>query len=367
MAEFVTWQERRWEWHFGDPIGEHRAVRSEVGVWDLSELRKWNCHGSHVLEALDRIFTSEVRNLQAGQARYTAFCDDNGLLLGDAILLRPDADRVWVCTARDADGAHFRRILGAGPVAVEEFTGEVACLQLQGPRSAELLCALSGQSCPARLRYFQVGRVPVEVAGIRCIVARVGYSGELGYELFCAMSDRMRLRAELMAAGARPYGLAAVESLRIEAGLIMLGRDYFPAITNPYDVSLGRIIKLDKGPFCGREALAVAPRHRRIATVSWEGTHVPRTPSPVLAGGETVGMITSACWSPTLHRGLGLTVLETVVATPGVSLEIHDIDTVTAVRVVQTPAYDSLRHRVRAWPPNEFASGRQCPHRTEDD
>lgn len=348
MTEFVTWQGRTWESHFGDPVAEHRAVRSDVGVWDVSPLRKWNFHGCGVLAALDRIFTNDIRDLQPGQARYSAFCDATGHLLGDAVLFLIEIDRAWVFTARDADGAHFRRVLGSAQVGVEEFTDEMACLQLQGPRSRELLHELSGRPGPGTLRRFRFGRAPVRVAGVPCLVARLGYSGEPGYELFCAMTHRTRLWDELVAAGARPYGFAAVNTLRIEAGLIMLDQDYIPGVTNPYDISLGRVIKLHKGPFHGRDGLRRLSRDRTLATLVWQGKYVPWPQSPVLAHGKLIGVTTSACSSPTFHLGLGLSILETAAATPGDLLQIHDGDVVINAHVSKTPAYAPARRRLGA-------------------
>jgi len=157
------------------------------------------------------------------------------------------------------------------------------------------------------------------VGDVECWISRIGYSGELGFELFCAQMDAPGLWRSLVARGARPYGFETVETLRVEAGLLLLGADFVSGRTNPYDVSLDTVIKLDKGDFVGREALAAtaATPPRRLVTLVLAGEDVPPRGAGVLHGDRLVGILTSACRSPTIGRVIGLASVDRAHAAPG--------------------------------------------------
>jgi aminomethyltransferase len=198
--------------------------------------------------------------------------------------------------------------------------------------------------------YFRFFPQQVRVGGVPAWVSRTGYSGELGYEIFCAPGDAAALWAALTAAGAMPYGLAAVETLRIEAGLIFIGYDYFQHETNPYDMSLDKVIRLDTGDFNGKEALAEAAPSppRRLATLAVEGDTVPEYGAAVTSGGEPAGTLTSPCESPTLGRVIGLAALETRFAAPGGRVDVALGDGTVPAMVEPLPIYDPEKRRPRA-------------------
>src|SRR5206468_1441785 len=152
------------------------------------------------------------------------------------------------------DHAHFEHVVAGLDVEIAPITTELPHVQLQGPGSRELLAGL----CEADVRglgYFRFWPEQVRVGGVPAWVSRTGYSGEVGYEIFCAPGDAAQLWAALTGAGAVPYGLAAVETLRIESGLIFIGYDYFQGETSPYDMSLDKVIRLDTDDFNGKQAL----------------------------------------------------------------------------------------------------------------
>ena len=151
-----------------------------------------------------------------------------------------------------------------------------------------------------------------------CWVSRTGYSGELGYELFCSPDGAEQLWDAVAGAGAQPYGLAAVETIRIESGLIFIGYDYFQHETSPYDMGLDKVIRLDKGDFCGKAALAAEAQNppNRFVTLVVDGA-VPEYGAAVTKDGEQVGTLTSPCESPTLGKTIGLTVLRSDLAREG--------------------------------------------------
>jgi len=348
-CEFMDWEGWYWPNHFGDPVAEHHAVRTAAGVWDESPLRKWDFRGPDALAAADRIFTNDMLGLEVGQVRYAPFCDENGKMVGDGTVFKLAEDHAWVITALDSDLDHFRQVVGGMNVSLDPLTEALPHVQLQGPASRDLLAGLTAADLRG-LAYFRFWPEQVRVGGVPCWVSRTGYSGELGYEIFCSPEHAEDLWAALAGAGARPYGLAAVETLRIESGLIFIGYDYFQHETDPFDMSLDKVIRLDRGDFCGRAALvetAKAPP-RRLVTLALEGGEVPEYGAAVTKDGEPAGTLTSPCESPTLGRVIGLAVLETRFAARGETVEVAVGEGQATATVESLPIYDPEKRRPRS-------------------
>ena len=348
-CEFMDWEGWQWPNHFGDPVAEHRAVRENVGVWDESPLRKWDLRGPDALRAADRIFTNDMIGLEVGQVRYAPFCDDGGKMVGDGTVFKFDAEHAWVITALDSDLAHFEQIVGDLDLEIEPITRTLPHVQLQGPRSRDLLVSLCDTD-PRALGYFRFFPEQLRVGGVPAWVSRTGYSGELGYEIFCAPDDASELWNALTGAGAVPYGLAAVETLRIESGLIFIGYDYFQHETDPFDVSLDKVIRLDTGDFNGKRALVDTAKSppRRMVTLAVESEEVPEYGVAVTSDGEPAGTLTSPSLSPTLGKVIGLAVLETRFAEPGARLEVVVGGGTAASTVEPLPIYDPKKRRPRS-------------------
>jgi aminomethyltransferase len=348
-CEFMDWEGWLWPNHFGDPAGEHRAVREHVGVWDESPLRKWDFRGRDALQAADRIFTNDMLGLQRGQVRYAPFCDADGAMVGDGTVFHFADDHAWVITALDSDLEHFQGVVGDLDVAIEPMTPELPHVQLQGPGARDLLAGVADADLSG-LGYFRFVPEQIRVGGVPAWVSRTGYSGELGYEIFCAPDNAAQLWDALTGAGAVPYGLAAVETLRIESGLIFIGYDYFQHETSPYDMSLDKVVRLDTGDFNGRAALAAVAENppRRLVTLVLDGADVPEYGASVTSDGEPAGTLTSPCESPTLGKVIGLAVVEARFAAPGTRLEVG-IGEGTAETTVETlPIYDPKKQRPRS-------------------
>jgi aminomethyltransferase len=348
-CEFMDWEGWYWPSTFGDPVAEHRAVRENVGVWDESPLRKWDFRGPEALAAADRIFTNDLAGLEIGQIRYAPFCDEQGKMVGDGTVFRFAGDHAWVITALDSDLDHFRQVAGDLDVEMEPLTERLPHVQLQGPKSRELLSGVTDADVQG-LGYFRFWPEEVSVGGVSCWVSRTGYSGELGYEIFCRPDDAESLWRVLTEAGATPYGLAAVETLRIESGLIFIGYDYFQHETDPFDMSLDKVIRLDRGDFHGKQALAETAKSppRRFVTLVVEGGDVPEYGAAVTKGGEEAGTLTSPCESPTLGEVIGLAVLESRFANEGERVEVALGDGAVAATVDKLPIYDPEKRRPRS-------------------
>jgi aminomethyltransferase len=348
-CEFMDWEGWYWPNHFGDPVGEHNAVRRDVGVWDESPLRKWDFRGRDALAAADRIFTNDMLGLEVGQVRYAPFCDANGKMVGDGTVFKFADDSAWVITALDSDLDHFQDVVSGMNVSIEPITERLPHVQLQGPRAREVLAGLTDADVE-RLPYFRFWPQQVQVGGLPCWVSRTGYSGELGYEIFCEPDYAESLWEVLTGAGAKPYGLAAVETLRIESGLIFIGYDYFQHETDPFDMSLDKVIVLDTGDFSGKAALEQSAKNpaRRFVTLVVDGSEAPEYGAAVTKDGGAAGTLTSPCQSPTLGDVIGLAVLETRYADKGETVDVAVGEGTVSATVDHLPIYDPEKTRPRS-------------------
>jgi aminomethyltransferase len=348
-AEFMDWEGWYWPNHFGDPVAEHNTVRNGVGVWDESPLRKWDFTGPDALRAADRIFTNDMLGLEIGQVRYGPFCDENGKMVGDGTVFKFTDTSCWVITALDSDLDHFGDVVGDLEVDIEPITERLPHLQLQGPRSREVLANLTDEEVES-LGYFRFFPHQVHVGRVPAWVSRTGYSGELGYEIFCDPDYAEELWETLTGAGAKPYGLAAVETLRIESGLIFIGYDYFQHETNPFDMSLDKVIRLDGGDFHGKAALAETAKSppRRMVTLVVAGSEVPEYGAAVTKDGEPAGTLTSPSESPTLGKVIGMAVLDSAHAAKGEIVEVALGDGTAQATVDDFPIYDPEKRRPRS-------------------
>jgi aminomethyltransferase len=347
-CEFMDWEGWLWPNHFGDPVAEHRAVREGVGVWDESPLRKWDFRGPDALRAADRIFTNDMLGLEVGQVRYAPFCDADGKMVGDGTVFKFADEHAWVITALDSDLDHFGAVVAGLDLEIRPLTAELPHVQLQGPRSRDLLAGVC-ETDVRDLGYFRFLPEQVRVGGAPAWLSRTGYSGELGYEIFCAPQDAGELWGALTGAGATPYGLAAVETMRIESGLIFVGYDYFQHETDPFDVSLDKVIRLDTADFSGKGALLETAKSppRRMVTLALDGDEVPEYGAAVTKDGEPAGTLTSPCESPTLGSVIGLAVLETRFTAPGERVDVSLGDGTTGATVESFPVYDPEKRRPR--------------------
>ena len=182
-VELMDWEGWYWPNHFGDAVAEHNTVREHVGVWDESPLRKWDFNGPDALAAADRIFTNDMLGLEIGQVRYAPFCDENGNMVGDGTVFKFTDTSCWVITALDSDFDHFQDVVDGMQVEIEPITEKLPHLQIQGPKSRELLADLTDESVED-LGYFRFFPHQVHVGRVPVWVSRTGYSGELGYEVF---------------------------------------------------------------------------------------------------------------------------------------------------------------------------------------
>ena len=299
----------------GGSVAEHTAVRTAVGIFDVSHLGKASVTGPGAAEFVNACLTADLGKITPGQAQYTLCCADDGGVVDDLIayLVGPD-ELLLVPNAANA-AAVVERLRAAAPDGVEvvDRHADLAVLAVQGPRAAELLVAvLPGAADLAGLAYMAFA----DVAGIR--VCRTGYTGEHGYELLVPADEAATVWDALLAAAApldgRPCGLAARDTLRTEMGYPLHGQDLSLEIT-PVQAGSGWAVGWSKPEFWGRAALVAekeAGPARRLRGLRATGRGVPRAGMTVLdAAGTPVGVTTSGTFSPTLKAGIALALIDT--------------------------------------------------------
>ncbi len=348
-ATFV--EEGGWYWSvsFGDPAAEYRAVREGVGMWDVSPLNKWELRGPDAIEAAQRVHSNDILNLDAGQVRYGAFLDEDGLLVDDGTVFKLADDHVWLMTNGMDRDAYFAEATKGLDVSVEYVARSLPNLQIQGPGSRELLRTLTDADVDA-LRYFRFIPEPVTVGGVPVWLARTGFSGELGFELFLRPEHAADLWEAVEAAGATPYGVEVIEPLRVETGMIVTDYDYVSHECSPYDLGLDRVVALDApGEFMGKDKLreTAADPPNRFKTLRIDGDALPAYGAIVTRAGEEVGVLTSPAMSPRFGP-IGLAILRTDVANEGGAVDVALGDGSVAATVDLLAIYDPEKRRPRS-------------------
>jgi aminomethyltransferase len=327
-------------------LEEHRAVRSAAGLFDLSHMGELVVEGPEAGAALAAALVTDPPALAVGRAQYSMICAPDGGILDDLIVYRLAEDRFMVVAnasnARTVSDALAERIAGFGAVLDDRSlaTGLVA---IQGPRSVEILQPLADVDL-ASIRYY--GIAEGSVAGIPALVARTGYTGEDGFELFVDV-DRAGEAWDAVAAagggrGLVPVGLGARDTLRLEAGMPLYGNE-LDRTTTPYEAGLDRVVKLGKpGDFTGRAALervAAQGVDRRLVGLVLRGRGIARHGYPVLGADGPTGVVTSGTMSPTLGVAVAMAYVAPGHVQPGTMLDVEIRGARVAAEVVPLPFY----------------------------
>ena len=358
-ASWTDWEGWAWAADFGDAIAEHNATRQACNVWDEAALRKWDMKGPDALALADALFTNDMSALEVGQVRYGAICDEQGLMVMDGTIFKYADDHCFSITSYDSDLEHFRNVAADRglDVQVEDVTDAMPHLQVQGPLARAVLGPITEGADVATLRYFRFVPDGVTVGGVPVMLSRTGYSGELGFELYCSPGDAAELWHAIVRAGEphglRPIGLSAIETLRIESGLLFPDIDYFPHQTDPFEVRLDNVIKLDKpGDFVGKDALrkiAGEGTARLLTTLRIDGDEVPEYGAAVTLDGRDVGIVRSPCQSPTFDmQVIAMAAIDRELNTPGQRVEVALGEGTVGADVAEFPLYDTKKTRPRS-------------------
>jgi aminomethyltransferase len=327
-------------------IEEHRAVRETVGLFDLSHMGELYVEGPDAGPALAAALVSDPPSLAIGRAHYSMICTPSGGIIDDLIVYRL-ADERFLVVANAGNAAVVSDALAERLVAFKAVLDDRALatglLAVQGPRARDVLAPLTDVDLAA-LRYYAVAEGAV--AGIPALVARTGYTGEDGFEVFVETGLTMELWEVLLAAvqaqDGLPVGLGARDTLRLEAGMPLYGNE-LDLETNPFEAGLDRVVKLDKPEdFVGKTALEKVARDgpaRKLVGLVVEGRGIARHGYPVLNGDRRTGLVTSGTQSPTLGVPIAMAYVAPADAEPGTVVDVEIRGARVPARVVALPFY----------------------------
>ena len=336
-----------------DVLEEYRSCREAAALMDFSMLRKVSLDGRGALDFVNRLVTRDVSKLTPGGIAYGALCDAGGKMIDDCTAMMRSPDSVRFCGANDRDYELFSaRAAGTG-ISVVEHTDATPHLCLQGPRSREILQNLTASDLSNAAFPYYTFREDVEIAGMSVFMTRLGYTAELGYELWVERDRALELWDALLEAGPprgmKVIGMICLDLFRIEGGFIIGGVEYDTTVS-PFECGLGWSVDLDKGEFQGRDGCL---RDRdatslRLTSVVLELGGDAASGAPLSAGGEEVGLVTQAVVSPYLGgKTLGLAKIRKELREPGTKVVAKVRGEDLPGEVVRHPVYDPERRRAK--------------------
>ncbi len=325
-------------------LEEHHAVRKSVGLFDVSHMGEIEIQGPEAFALTDYVSTNAVAKLKIGQAQYSGLLYDHGGFVDDILVHKIAEDHYFICVNASNQEKDYEYIAAANRhnAKVEFAGGRYAQLAIQGPHGPATLQKLTATNLSA-IQYYHF--TDGQVSGTAARIARTGYTGEDGFEIYVAPEEAERIWDEIMNAGQefgiKPCGLGARNTLRLEAKMALYGHEIHASIT-PLEADLGWIAKLDKGDFPGKAALAKQKEQgvtRKLAGFEMTGRGIARDGYEVYLDGAPAGWVTSGGPSPTLNKNIGLCYLPTDRAKPGQQIQImirnQPVDAIT----VPTPFY----------------------------
>ena len=315
-------------------IAEHNAVRNQAGLFDLGHMGQVDIRGSGGLDYLQSITTNDVSNLEPGEAQYSMLPNTDGGVIDDILVYRrPAGDGYMVvvnASNRHRDVAWMRAQRAQKQnldVCVQDISDDTGMIAIQGPRAAEITQAVSGDNLSDIDYYWWRDGI---IAGVPVMIARTGYTGEDGFEIYPGIAHVGPIWDALMEAGAghglQPIGLGARDTLRLEARMPLYGQELSDTIS-PLEAGVGWAVKLEKGNFVGRDAIAKVksegPTRKAVGFRMSERSGAPRTHFPVGLDGQVIGEVTSGAFSPTLRENIGLALIEADFAGVGKPLQVE--------------------------------------------
>ena len=344
--------------NYGSPAEECIAVRERVGIIDVGTLGKIEVVGRDAPQLLDRLYTHRFSDLPVGRIRYGLMTSDNGVILDDGTVTRLAEDRYFVTTTSgNADVIeewfNWWNAGAANCAHVVNVTAGYGAVNVAGPMARQTLVKLTDIDLSRRaFRYMRSAEG--QVAGVPCILLRIGFVGETGWELHFPAEYGEYMWQAIMDAGEEfgisPFGLEAQRVLRLEKGHVIVGQDT-DAISTPMDVGSDWAVRFDKDDFIGRGGLKAASERglqQRLVGFVMPGASTPEDGTPVLSGGRPVGRVTSARLSPTIGRGFGLAYVPPALAVDGAAIEVLVGDNPVPARVSLQPVYDPEGLRLRS-------------------
>lgn len=324
---------------------EHKAVRQQAGMFDISHMGKFALQGAHLREQLQPLVPTDLSLLKAGTAKYSVFLNPAAGIIDDLIFYYQGKEAqgergLLIVNAATAaqDKAWLLDHLDLAQVNFQDFTRTMALVAVQGPRAVTCLQALVAADLAAIKPYCHF---ETSLFNQPAFFARTGYTGEDGFEIMAAPEVIQQLWRSLMDQGVTPCGLGARDTLRLEAAMALYGQDIDQS-TTPLEAGLGWIVHWDKGDFIGRPQLERQRQEgvqRKLVGLQMQGRNIARHGYPVLSQGEAVGVVTSGTLAPTVGKPIALAFVPTPLSQPGQSLAVEIRDKAYPAVVVQRPFY----------------------------
>jgi aminomethyltransferase len=325
-------------------LEEHHAVRNSVGLFDVSHMGEIEIHGPEAFALADFVSTNSVAKLKIGQAQYSGLLYEHGGFVDDILVHKVADDHYFICVNASNQEKDYEHIaaMNRRNAKVEFASERYAQLAIQGPKALPTLQKLTATDlAPISYYHFTDG----SVSGTPARIARTGYTGEDGFEIYIAPEQAERIWSEILEAGAefgiKPCGLGARNTLRLEAKMALYGHEIHASIT-PYEADLAWIVKLDKGDFIGKAALAKQKEQgvtRKLVGFEMIGRGIGRDGYEVYLDGSPAGWVSSGGPSPTLCKNIGLCYLPTNRAKPGQTIQIVIRNQPVQAITVPTPFY----------------------------
>jgi aminomethyltransferase len=325
-------------------IEEHLAVRAAAGLFDLSHMGEFELRGPRAPELLQRALTNSAARLAENQAQYTLLCLENGGVIDDLIVYKLGAERYMLCVNAANIAADRDRLmeLNRDHADFRDVSTETGLVAIQGPKASAILQTVTGIALPSVKRFRTANGA---VAGVQCLIARTGYTGEDGFEMFAAASDAAVLFEALLEAGRNegllPCGLGARDTLRMEAGLPLYGHE-LDRETTPLEAGLGAFVKFGRN-FAGCEALAAEQtaglRKRLVGIRTRDGRSIARQGYQLLRDGTPVGVVTSGSFAPSFDRPLAMAYVTDKDIAEGATVDVVIRTRKAAAEVVSLPFY----------------------------
>ncbi len=333
-------------------VPEHKAVRTSVGMFDVSHMGEFYVKGPGALEFIQRMTTNDASKLVDWRVQYSAMLYDHGGIVDDLLVYRlPDKFMLVVNAANiEKDFEWLRSHLPPSGVELYNASDEVALLAVQGPNAQKVVQKLTNFDLEQIDYYWSA---EVELAGVKMLISRTGYTGEDGFELYMDPSVAHKIWDAVMEAGQevglKPCGLGARDTLRLEMRYLLYGND-MDETCNPYEAGLGWITKLEKGDFIGREAIIDAKSaglKKRLASFVLQERGFPRPGYKVIKDGKEIGWVTSGTFSPMLEKGIGLAYVPPPLAKPGNTFEILIRGTAVPAVTIKPPFWKGGSVRIK--------------------
>ncbi len=334
-------------WHmpvqYSGIVEEHNAVRHAVGIFDVSHMGEIDIRGPQAAELVDYVATNNAARLKTGQAHYSALLYEHGGFVDDILVHKVADDHFFLCVNASNQEKDFEHIQAHNRFDAQVIfsSGDYAQIAIQGPKALLTLQKLTDSDLAAiKYYWFTDGKV----SGTPARIARTGYTGEDGFEIYIAPAEAARLWDQILAAGEefgiRPCGLGARNTLRLEAKMALYGHE-LTASVNPWEADLGWIVKMDKD-FVGRAALAKAKEEgvtRKLAGFEMRDRGIGRDGYEISIDSKPAGWVTSGGPSPTLNKNIGLCYLPSDKAVPGTGIAVNIRNSPVAAETVATPFY----------------------------